>query len=409
LRTNHRQRGASTLDQRGRPKYAVALTFVRVVIQAEPFFCLTSSIHHLADDQQIQMVVKQQAILSNDIETNPGPFFEQCYKVVTEFCNGENNDNDFYLRTCVDQLTANQSQANPIPFPEDFLTDDKVDIWRKCELKIKRNTAFDDRFRKALQNIWHFWFQASFQNDLSNSRKAIHQSLNPKFDSIKPVGDDAKSMSVKSPIEQMSISFLDKEKKRCGFYKYARSTDSSKFFCLDGKCKNSKYKNEGVKRETLRNHAKKTHLIDINFQTKTADIIGEVLKCILCNKVFSRNQTFVNHQRRYHPDLSSSTTNGMDRTENRNSNNLQEATTINQISSMNFLTTSNNDVLQINKASTPLMIHPQTVSKHQVTTSENTDNQLSSSSNTFTDILSDDIPTHPISDDEFHRLLYQPF
>ena len=69
----------------------------------------------------------------------------------------------------MDHLTTNQAQTNPIPFPEDFLTDDKVDIWRKCELKIKRNISIDDELRKDLQNIWRFWCDALFQKELNNS------------------------------------------------------------------------------------------------------------------------------------------------------------------------------------------------------------------------------------------------
>ena len=153
------------------------------------------------------------------------------------------------------------------------------------------------------------------------------------------------------------------------------STDG-KFFCLDGKCKNSKYKHKGVTRETLKNHAKKAHLKDINFQTKTADVIGEAWKCNLCNKVLSRNQTFVSHQRRYHPDISSSASSDSDQITNRNSNHHQERTAINEHLIMNHLTTmtSNNDVLQINNGGTSPTITFQTLSPHQVIAS---DNQLS--------------------------------
>lgn len=145
----------------------------------EVFLDQTSSpLQHFANDQQIQIVVKQHTILSNDIETNPGPFFEGCYKVATEFYEDENNDNGHYLRRRMNQLLANQSKVNPIPFPKDFLTDEKVDIWRQCELKIKRNTAFDDKFRKDLQDIWDFWCEAQFQEELSNVRKEIHPLSN---------------------------------------------------------------------------------------------------------------------------------------------------------------------------------------------------------------------------------------
>eukprot|EP00092_Neocalanus_flemingeri_P102593 GFUD01131232.1.p1 GENE.GFUD01131232.1~~GFUD01131232.1.p1 ORF type:complete len:280 (+),score=26.94 GFUD01131232.1:326-1165(+) len=231
---------------------------------------LTSSpLQHFATEQQIKIVVEQEAILSNNIETNPGPFFEECFLVVRDFCSDENSDNAFYLRSCVKRILSNQTQDHPIPFPEDFLTDENVDIWRRCELKIKRNTAFDDEFRKALQNIWFFWSEAKFQKELKDARMAIQQTPNSQSES----GEDVTQIYSIASIAHRSISLLDQNKKCCGVYKYGRSRDGKTFFCLDGQCKKTKFKNEGVTRQTLRCHARKTHLIDINFQTKKGEII----------------------------------------------------------------------------------------------------------------------------------------
>jgi len=244
------------------------------------------------------MVIKQQTILSNDIQENPGPFFEKCYEIVAEFCNDKDNEDYFYLRACVDQLTVNQIQVNPIPFPDDFLTDDKVDIWRKCELKIRRNQHFDNEFRKSLQNIWQFWFKALYRKELDHSVNTNQHSTKPGNNETSPV-----SQARNEEMSILSIPLKNKEKKHCGFYKYGRSVDGSKMFCLEDKCKSTKVKTIGVSRETLISHARKLHLADINFQNKTATIIRDGIRCTSCSKSLSRKQTLRDHQKKYHPDL----------------------------------------------------------------------------------------------------------
>eukprot|EP00092_Neocalanus_flemingeri_P003934 GFUD01004235.1.p1 GENE.GFUD01004235.1~~GFUD01004235.1.p1 ORF type:complete len:479 (+),score=61.90 GFUD01004235.1:314-1750(+) len=305
-------------------------------------FILTSSpLQHFATEQQIKIVVEQEAILSNNIETNPGPFFEECFFVVRDFCSDENSDNAFYLRSCVKRILSNQTQDHPIPFPEDFLTDENVDIWRRCELKIKRNTAFDDEFRKALQNIWFFWSEAKFQKELKDARTAIQQTPNSQSES----GENVTPISSKASIEHRSISLVDQNKKRCGVYKYGRSTDGKTFFCLDVQCKNTKLKGEGVTRQTLRCHARKTHLIDINFQTKKGEIIRKAWICQDCSKSFARKQTLVNHQRTYHPDLNSPSTNDAVLAKHKISNNSQGTSSPKaqlQTSGQHQITTSGN-------------------------------------------------------------------
>jgi len=325
----------------------VRLTFAEGVKQTGLLLDLTSSsLQHFSNDQQIQMVVKQLTVLSNDIEKNPGPFFEECYKVATDFCEEEHTDNDFYLRRRVDQLVSNQTQIHPIAFPEDFLTDDKVDIWRKCELKIKRNTAFDDNFRGALQSIWDFWCQALFQKELKHSKRKNQESLHLTTKSSKSPGD-ANLISLKPQLEKMSIPIMDKENKRCGFYQYGRTTDSSKFFCLDGKCKISKFKLKGVTKATLISHAKNFHLMEINFQKNSGKEITHGIRCDKCpTRTFSRNQTLSDHQKKFHSDLSLAT----DSIRTSNHNNL--------ISGNNITTKSNNVPLQISITSTAFATQP---------------------------------------------------
>jgi len=247
------------------------------------------------------MVIKQQTVISNDIEQNPGPFYERCYEAVNDFYNDENEDNYYYLRDFVEQLTIIQAQEHPIPFPDDFLNDDKVNIWRKCELKIKRNQQFDENFKKNLRNIWSFWNRALFNQELLDARKGF--SMTPVS---KPIPSGDQNPKPKVSIEPMSIPLLDTENKPSGFYKYGRSADGCRFFCLESKCQNEKYRKEGVPREALRNHAKKAHRNDINFQKKEGKH-GNGIECNLCLKSFSRKQTLTKHKIKYHPDLNSPT------------------------------------------------------------------------------------------------------
>lgn len=266
-------------------------------------FRTSSSLQSFANDEHILMVIKQQAILSNDIHENPGPFFEKCYEIVKEFCDDEISNNSFYVRACVDQLKVNQAKSHPIPFPEDFLTDDKVDIWRQCELKIKRYQSDDTEFRKSLQNVWHFWFQALYKKELNKSNNASQKSANSEPRPTNSAGNKTKSVTSQAKIEHMSIPLKDQQGKHCGFYKYGRSSDGNKFFCLGNKCKNSKCVSEGVTRETLKSHAGKIHLTDIDFQAKTGKTIKKWLSCCSCSRSFSRKQTLNHHQKKYHPDI----------------------------------------------------------------------------------------------------------
>jgi len=242
------------------------------------------------------MVIKQKIILSNDIQENPGPFFESCFKIATEFCNEPNNENFFYLRTCVDQLIANQSQENPIPFPDGFLNDEVVDIWRKCELEIRINPDFGDEFKKSLQTIWQFWFMASFKKELNSTVEKQPKTIAPRR--------NEHSYKNLTEMEHMSVLLKNKDMQDCGYYKYGRSVDGRKFFCLETKCKNSKAKSAtGVSRDTLLSHARKYHFIQLNFQNKLGKMLKDCLRCHLCSKSFARKQTLRDHKLKYHPDL----------------------------------------------------------------------------------------------------------
>jgi len=328
------------------------------------------------------MVIRQQAILSNDIQENPGPFFEKCYEIVTEFCDDENNSNDFYLRACVDQLTVNQAQVHSIPFPEDFLTDDKVDIWRKCELKIKRSQADDSAFRKSLQNIWHFWFQALYKKELMKSTKATQKPIEAEPCETNSVEKDAKSVPSQEKIEHMSIPLKDQQGMHCGFYKYGRSSDGSKFFCLSNKCRNSKFVSEGVTRETLKSHAGKIHLTDIDLQAKTGKKITKWFNCSSCSKSFSRKQTLNHHQRIYHPDIINSTLTCESQ--------IQETQTISQDSNMDCHTN----------------ILPLTFTVSQPSSTDNPEPQHSNVDHTFS-LSTYSADNFPVSDINLQDLLNQ--
>eukprot|EP00092_Neocalanus_flemingeri_P071339 GFUD01087673.1.p1 GENE.GFUD01087673.1~~GFUD01087673.1.p1 ORF type:complete len:330 (-),score=34.64 GFUD01087673.1:111-1100(-) len=240
---------------------------------------------------------------------------------------------------------------------------------------------------------------------------AIQQTPNSQSES----GEDVTQISSIASIAHRSISLLDQNKKCCGVYKYGRSRDGKTFICLDGHCKKTKFKNEGVTRQTLRCHARKTHQIDINFQTKKGEIIRKSWICQDCSKSFARNQTLVNHQRTYHPDLKSPLTNDAVLAKNKRSNNSQgtsspkaqlqtsdqhrittsdtstdnvtynicpsSADDVDQINSRNLQDTilpSYIQVPQTNNTSYSTTTHaetstaqPQTVAQHQLTTSEN--------------------------------------
>jgi len=277
--------------------YSAGLTQLGEETNGNLPIALTSPfLNSFVNARQILMVIKQKIILSNDIQENPGPFFENCFKIATEFYKDPNTENYFYLRTCVDQLIANQSQENPILFPDDFLNDEVVDIWRKCELQTRGNQDFDKEFKNSLQTIWQFWFMASFKKESNCPVEKQSKTMGPRR--------NEQSYENLAEMERMSVLLKNKEMQDCGYYKYGRSVDGRKFFCLEPKCKNSKAKSAtGVSRDTLLSHARKYHFIHLNFQKKTGNILKDCLRCQGCSKSFSRKQTLRDHQLKYHPNL----------------------------------------------------------------------------------------------------------
>jgi len=167
----------------------------------------------------------------------------------------------------------------------------------------------------------------------------------------------------------MSISLLDTESRACGFYKYGRSRDGSKFFCYHGKCKNSSSKHDSVTKQNFINHAQKIHLIDIDFQIKRGQMIRKKLPCDSCDKSFSRKQTLVNHKKKYHPNLTLSMTNAgiLKNKKNTDIHSTMETPAMSkQDSTMDFQAGNKNGVLQIDNT----RFVPTT--RTQTTTNQNT-------------------------------------
>lgn len=216
----------------------------------------------------------------------------------------------------IEQLLQNEISGD-IPRPRDFLTEDKVDIWKRLKLKIS-----DADTKKRIDDIWIRWTY-----DLNNQERN-HYSSNSSTTgyssmTVSSVTSPAESMfearipqrqivSSPSPLPGDMITqyftiniFADKESEvQCGTFKYAMK-QSGKYVCLTEACR-VPYSmvhttpTPAVTLQTLRCHARKRHSVHFNAKRKIA-FLTQPFVCGRCNKSFVREQTLRSHLEKMHP------------------------------------------------------------------------------------------------------------
>ena len=217
----------------------------------------------------------------------------------------------------IEQLLENERSEDSIPMPPGFLTEEKVDIWKRLKLKVS-----DDNIKKNIEEIWIRWTY-----NLNNEERRLYSSNSSTTGyssmTVSSVTSPADSMfnsripvssrtSRSTPISTDDVItqyfsaeiFPDKESEDpCGTFTYALK-QSGKYVCLTGDCRVPysrvhRTRTPAVTLQTLRYHARKHHSIHFNAKKKTA-FLSEALSCQQCGKKFSRQQTLRSHVEKIH-------------------------------------------------------------------------------------------------------------
>ena len=211
-------------------------------------------------------------------------------------------------------------------------------IFKKLKLKIQ-----DGEVRKNIDTIWIRWSRIQAEREKETHRRsndshrrndilAISSHIaadsfifSPSYTNTPSVSSVASVMVSPSPMtplnsltpvddrikENIIIPVFTEAGERCGLYKYSKK-QSGKVVCMTEDCKVSESKrnklhNSGVTLQTLRDHARKDHSIELDIKNKRG-VTTQPLICEYCCKTFIRKQTLKSHIAKIHRDTSSLTT-----------------------------------------------------------------------------------------------------
>ena len=84
-------------------------------------------------------------------------FFERTYRLLRDFCDSEDDIVSVNI-VCefIQQLVDNNSKAKPIACPDDFISDEKVDIWKTLKRKLSSCKTLDDSVSKNIYVLLYF-------------------------------------------------------------------------------------------------------------------------------------------------------------------------------------------------------------------------------------------------------------
>lgn len=93
-------------------------------------------------------------------------FFERTYKLLRDFCDSEDDIVSVNI-VCefIQQLVDNNSKAKPIACPDDFISDEKVDIWKTLKRKLSSCRTLDDSVSKNIDVLWVQWSRLLFEKE----------------------------------------------------------------------------------------------------------------------------------------------------------------------------------------------------------------------------------------------------
>lgn len=110
-------------------------------------------------------VIEIKQFFANDIESNPGPYTDRAFKIVSDFVSGK-NISEKMIKETVRKLATYKLTSN------DFLDDSRINIW--TDLRDKINNSFGTDFNDKIDTIWDAW-----ENELSK-RELAERELTEK-------------------------------------------------------------------------------------------------------------------------------------------------------------------------------------------------------------------------------------
>ena len=94
-------------------------------------------------------------------------FHGRNYKNLLEYLEDPNDIiSESLVGVWIEQLLENERSEEGIPMPPGFLTEEKVDIWKRLKLKVS-----DDNIKKNIEEIWIRWTY-----NLNNEERRLYSS-----------------------------------------------------------------------------------------------------------------------------------------------------------------------------------------------------------------------------------------
>ena len=80
---------------------------------------------------------------------------------------------------CVQQLVDNKLRTKPIPLPENFMNEEKVEIWNKLKLKLSECYSHDESVNDNIDTLWQEWSRLLFDKE-SKEENNVAQINTPR-------------------------------------------------------------------------------------------------------------------------------------------------------------------------------------------------------------------------------------
>jgi hypothetical protein len=93
-------------------------------------------------------------------------FFQRNYNILKDFCDTSDGSLDVkHVYRCIQQYADNASRPKPTKMPDDFLSDEKVDMWRMLIKKLKEGGCLPDAIHNQMDAIWDQWSHLLYEKE----------------------------------------------------------------------------------------------------------------------------------------------------------------------------------------------------------------------------------------------------
>ena len=94
------------------------------------------------------------------------PFHQRNYDTFQDFlATCDETVSEVLLKQAIHQLALDVTKEKPIPMPEDFLDDEKCNIWKKIKTKLKAESALDRATNSDIDTIHVQWSKMLFEKE----------------------------------------------------------------------------------------------------------------------------------------------------------------------------------------------------------------------------------------------------